>query len=52
MKCSKVFYAYIDQEVNDLIKEKIEKWDFTMASTEMNKEHFHFSGDFEIFYGA
>ena len=40
---------YADQEVKYCIKEKIDEWDFVMASMGMNKEHFCFGGDFEIF---
>ena len=42
-------HIYANQEVNDFIKEKIDEWDFAMALTEINKEHFRFGGDFEIF---
>ena len=38
---------YANQDVNVSIK-KIEEWDFAMASTETNKEHFHFGGDFKV----
>ena len=44
----KLFGIYVNQEVNDFIKEKIEEWYFAMASMEMNKEHFYFH-DFKIF---
>ena len=38
-------FIYANQEVNDFIKENIDEWDFVMASTEMNQEHYHFGGD-------
>ena len=38
-----------DWEIDDFMKEKIEEWDFVMASTEMNQEHFCLGGDFKIF---
>ena len=40
---------YIDQQVNDFIKEKILKWDFALTLTDMNKEHYHFDADFKTF---
>ena len=43
-----IFDIHADQEVNDFIKEKIEEWDFEIASIEV-MEHYCFCGDFEIF---
>ena len=39
---------YGDQDVNDFIKEKREEWNFSMALTEMNEEHFCFGDDFYL----
>ena len=44
-----VFDIHIDQEVNDFTKEKIDKWDFAMASMEMNMKHLRFGSHFGIF---
>ena len=43
------FDVYEDQDVYDIIKEKIEKWDFVIASMKIYKEHFRIGSDFEIF---
>ena len=44
-----MFDLYADQEVNDFIEEKIEMWDFMMASFEMNKEHCCYGGVLKYF---
>ena len=44
-----IFDTYVDKEANNFIKEKIEEQNFAIASTEMNKEHNCFGGDYEIF---
>ena len=36
-----VFDIHASQEVNNFMKQKIEEWDFAMASTEMDKKHYH-----------
>ena len=38
------FDIHINQEVDDFVKQKLEEWDFAMATTKMNKEHFCFYG--------
>ena len=43
------FDVYINQEVDDFVKQKLEEWDFAMATTKMNKEHFRFYGFRNIF---
>ena len=45
----KFFDIHAKQGVDDFIKEKIEKCDFVITSTEMNKEHICFGGDLKIF---
>ena len=42
------FYVYATEGVGEFIKENIKERDFLMSSTEMDKEHELFGGDFEI----
>ena len=40
--------SYMQIKKYNFNKENIDKWNFAMASMEINQEHYHFGGDFEI----